>query len=1649
MEVNKISKKGCELFSHTWFSWPTDKDRLLLLIKNYIKNYDKKKKTDKITEPDSVDRSYRILPTELKYMTGMLPKDIRLVVKILNRRGNILHTISTLLSDGKDVSVEVKKVEAYNEALKKYLPILNTKETLSHIDLHTASDIEGAIMPSSDEKSTTKGKKSKDEQDRDIVNALNYVGVTIEKDDLGTYSIVKNRNGNGIKYFVGKSEKSFALSKKTCNKYINEFLNKPIESRKFITASQVFADYIREAEESLGVSKASVEDLKKLFGSALTFKDPTVYFKNVIKNYSRHSKNWQTFKKEHEPEEEKKANKVTHNELAKKMVIGSSLSSVVNDNEVLSEEQINNPDYKAGNISKDFGLDIDLNELGDEAKYLEGLEDISFRAISALHSTLQELKSYRGEVTDDLAVDYMKKSKIHRVLDEQRGGYLEKKNDYESQIAKLSKDTSADNSKEIKFYQKQLEKVQDKLNSEEYKKANSDFLSSRNRFRRVLCLSKYYDTLLDTDITLKKERAKLLKKPIPAEEIVASIKGTLSKVVEPTLKIEKGKIELNGVEDKKAIKKQYTLIEIDKEIEKLCSEQYSQDAHAEDINKNPETNPKTESKAELVNEINGDFGDIRGELKKLKVQKDYEKKLRKLDESRIQEEQKQTTGVKLTKEINPEVLEKIADNLSALNTTTPNAGVTQKVPMQNVQTSPIQNVVATPNTVVAQNPQVANVNPQATPVYPQGSNTNSLGLDNDLTRELIELLLEDKKRELERRKGVVFTTAEEETPKADITFTQASAPAKGDDIFSQMLGYEGDAETTDIDSLDIEDEIPNSEEEASSQKATNIDIFPVDTNYVNMPDNDMGGVEPSIIPYLVAYQKDGVNVYGNSLEAFATYERYSYLVETKGNLLNTYIANKMESKATADDIISDLKCRALKVSLGRSNVKLDDGVISSIDLSKNIASALERHIDKTASSLVASDFDEIMGSIDFDLLKIIIENRINGDVDSGLPENIRDGLETALNMLGSLAKIITGDSKTARNYEKYSGKMRQNYVDTLIGKLESKELPMVQLDSDAIYSRMLDYLSFSISAQNVIIDKNDSNDGGLTSYPRNIYFGQKELADEILRSGRTLSYEQNLLLTKRNSALFDELDNDVTNLFGTLYPFNGANNKILLRIKPNPLKGGVKFMENMVDALRLDYSASATKKAESKVAENIVVSDDMQPSDYEDDDWFLRKRFLVSKEKAKEYALQLAFGKRYGIDPNKTKLKEDFYDNNMLSLQKINNFFKGLDENTISMITSVIRSIMTQRVDRYEDFVEKLDKQFLIYANKMLYIVEEIDMISDFESRYPEEKRSAIDKLEGDFIAKSEDNSEVHPELTSPRKMINVYMNSFRFYALTQMMSVFEKDERIVSKEFIKEFDEVKKNMRTYLIDKIKDSARLSGYEIETARYFELDIVVDENSRDNVEFVDASEATNHNSKPVGADIHNIDIIYAGIRQGFYGALDSKDDALLKEDMKGIAEVLDIVGNISEDADVSTFEIKLPIGQTIRCNIKGLLQQYIFRTIMNRGEETESFDYIINELKNTQHLGEIAKDIKDVALDLSSEELGVNLIMQFSTLSDDGTYLELGETISTVLEGLKSAKTVEDVYSKLNNDSFYKSAVSNIKDMFTKFFDRKKSEQIVF
>ena len=1526
MEVKKLNKKLPNKFKTIWFLWPTDKDRLLLLIKDYVKNYSKKKKTDKTAAEKENTKTYLELPAVLKNLNGCVVKDLQFIIKILGRRGKVLGNIEWLENEGKNAKTEIAKVEAYNEALKKYIPILNTKESLENINLHTASSVVDSINPKKEPKTESKGKKSKEEQDLDIVTAINYVGITVEKDDLGTYSITKYKNGNGIKYFVGKTEKAFTLSKKTCNKYINDFLNKPVEGRKYITASQVFADYIKEAELSLGVADATVEDMKKLFGSSLTFKEPAVYFKNIIKGYSRHSKAWQNFKKEHTSNSEDiETPSHPDNLMAKKLVVGKTLAQLLNEEGVLTETQINNADYKAGNISKDFGLDVDIKVLGDESKYIEKIEDISFRTISNLHSTLQELKSYNQDVTDDVSLDYMKKNRVHQALDEQRGELLEKKTNYDKKIAALAKEGRDANSKEIKYYEKQLEKVQEKLGLEEYKKANADYVSARNNFRRVLSLSKYYEDLLSTGIKIKKEKAKLLKQSVTVAELIEEIKTSLGEAVEPTVKMDKGKIELNGMDKNKQFKKQYTLTEIDKEIDSLCREVDADDAPV-------------------------DYGDIRGELKKLKLQKDYARK-KKLEEDKKQLEAESKNNEVENKKVGltVEVLEKLTSNLAAVS---------------NLQA---QNALAA---------EEAKANAA-------DKNNEAQALDNDLTRQLIELLLEDKKREIERRKNKgrrrIVEEYDDEDDEDDEDYDddyydddedevivrrskkkkkstlakKETEEDKEEDIFALMLEYEKNPnKTVEISSLDFgEDEDEEEIEETEKMGSQNNNFMPMPNMYNQMDSFDIAdrhnSIEPSIIPYLVAYQKDGINTYGNYLEAFASFERYKYLVETKGNLLYEFVSKGIEEGKDADALILELKYRILKASLSKSNIKLEDGVIAGINLDKNLSSELESYIDKSGNNLVTSDYKEMSATINLDYLKFLIEARIEGE-DPRLPEDVMNNLTVALNMLGSIANIIMGDPQTTKNYEKYSAKMKQSYIDTLVGKLESGELPVINLDSDSIYKRMLDYLSFSIVAQNVLIQKSDAQEGGLTTYPRNVYFGQKELADATLRAGYVLTHEQNALITKRNMSLFEDLGDDVTNLFGTLYSFNGSHNKILLRMKPGPLQGGVKFMENLVDSLKVDYNPGEVKRAESKKSErseeSTIVREGLEPSDYEDDEWFLRKRFILNKEKAKEYALQLAFGMKYGTDPSKTKLKEDFYEKNMLNLQKINTYFKDIDENTISMITSVIRSIMTQNVDRYDDFVAKLDKQYLNFANKMLYIVEEIEMIADFDARSPEDKKYTINKIEEDFVAKSEDNTEIHPELTSPRKMVNAFINLFRYYALTQLMAELGNDERIVIKKFSDEFEKIKRDMRTFLIDKIKDSSRLNGYEIETARYFELDIVVNDEERDNVKFAEGTDAPKTSSKPLGTELHNIDIIYAGIRQGFELALEQEGDPLLREDMRDVAEVLDIVGEITDDIEASTFEIKLPIGHTIRCNLRGLFQQYLFRYIMDKGNETDSFDF---------------------------------------------------------------------------------------------------------
>lgn len=1643
MEFKKLSKKP-ESLNKNWFLWPTDKGMLLLLVKDNIKRYNKRKKSEGF---DANIKPYNLLPSEVGAMGGMSEKDIRMVLKMLSRRAKLLKSISKAETLGEDANVDISKVNVYNEALSKYIPILSVRENLDTIDLHTASDITKDISPISSDKPDSKNKRNKLEQDLDIVTALNYVGVTVEKDDLGTYTITKHKNGNGIKYFVGKSQKVFTLSKKASNKYINEFLNKPLESRKFMTASQVFADYISECEKSFGVSDASASDLKALFGSEKNSSNPSVYFKDVIKSYSRHAKSWQTFKKENVPEVDTRAPN-DYGMPAKKIAIGGTLASVLNDQGVLSQSQVNNIDYKIGNISKDFGLDFDSSVLGEESKFIENLEDRSFRTISLLHSTLQELKSYGDDVIEEAKSDYSKKSKIHEVLDAQRGEFLAKKIEFEKQISNLKKDATSDNSKEIKFFEKKLEKVQAKLDSEEYKKANVDYLMSRNNFRRILCLSKYYDSLLSDSIALKKEKAKLQRKPVAVEEVVDIIKNVLGDENEPTIKIQKGKIEIDGVSGKREYKKNYPLVEIDRQIKTLNGEVF--DELKSNVGGKVQENNAVKPQ---INDVKVDFGDIRGKLSNLRGKKAIAKA-----------KQSQKSGTTINR-IN-------LNGNFGFGTGKFTGKPKSKEASNNNDISYIENLARknTINTI------------QNEPITNRPSVSSDTSKNDDLTRELMAILLEEKKKEIEDKKkyGRTYKKADMEYNYDDpqerefVTEKPQKTENKKNNIFSQMLGYEnGEKGLKDLDSIDFGDEndeeieevydkpqsakskkrkeaktivIPESVEVAYTKHRTGR-VSTVDDDIMDMLSNDESdydiSVEPAIIPYFISYQKDGKNVYGVSLERFATFERYRYLIETKGNLLSTFVTSKIEAGNGSEEIITELKYRLLKASFSRSNLTLDDSVIASIDLS-NLRSELLPLIDRTAVGLVTNDFMDMSDSIDFDILKFVIEARMLSTVIDTMPDDIRDDMAEALNMLGTVASAITAEKRIAGTFEKYSGRMKQSYIDSLIGKIESGEIPKLNLDSNAMYSRMLDYLSFSISAQNVLIQKSDANDGGLSSYPRNVYFAEKENADNVIRVGNTLSFEQNALLTKRNSSMFDDLSGDVVNLFGSLFPFSGAYNKLLLRIRPNVLKSGVKFTENIIDALRLSYSPKKSIVKISEQTNSPVANDNARPCDYEDNEWFIRLRFALDKQKSQEYAIQLALGMKYGIDPSKTQLKADFYENNMLSLNKVNNVFKGLDENTISMLTSAIRSMMTQRVDRYDDFVERLNSQYLIFANKMIYIAEELDMLDNFGEMSDISKRDAIDRLEAEFVAKSEDTTEIYPELTSPRRLVNAYIKQFRFYSLIKLFENFGKDERIITKKFSEEFENIKTEMRKSLIEEIKGSSRLNGYEIEIAKYFDLDIVVHDNLRDNVDFVEKEEVEVRDF-----ELENIDVIFAGIRQGFVGALDEMNDILLKEDTKSLLQVLDIVGNLDSDMNDSSYDVKLPTGHTIKCNIKGLLQQYILRGIIGTSEDVEAFENAIEDLKHSEHLGEMAGGFKTALEELKQESLGVNLIVPFSELSSDGTTLNLGEAISTVMGRVRGCENVEDAEKALRDDKFFESAVTEIKDKFLAYLKKKKSEQFVF
>ena len=349
--------------------WPKDKESLIALINLNLAHMDvntlsevenvkkKKNKPTEVTDVEEVgaedvmevveeelpeieyldEKEYIDIPDEVYDVEGCSEKVLGIVVRILNHRSKVLKKIERmkeLRATPEQVGEEIEKIVVYNIALAKYLPLLNTYDNVQLLNVKNATKLFEDVCTEGYEEIPTQAsieseiKKNKEDQDFDIVAALAYVGLNVDKDDYGRYSI-KGSNDNGIKYFLGKQEKTFALSKDSCHRFVDEFLNRPIENRKFITPGQVFISYISEAEKSLGLNTRSAVELNDIFGTMANSKSAKAYFRDVIKKYSRNAQEWKDFQKlfysDYYANKETKddiVNKVHIKQQAKRLVIG-------------------------------------------------------------------------------------------------------------------------------------------------------------------------------------------------------------------------------------------------------------------------------------------------------------------------------------------------------------------------------------------------------------------------------------------------------------------------------------------------------------------------------------------------------------------------------------------------------------------------------------------------------------------------------------------------------------------------------------------------------------------------------------------------------------------------------------------------------------------------------------------------------------------------------------------------------------------------------------------------------------------------------------------------------------------------------------------------------------------------------------------------------------------------------------------------------------------------------------------------------------------------------------------------------------------------------------------------------------------------------
>ena len=1582
--------------------------------------------------PDYIDeKEYSDLPGQIYDIEEVSAKMLGSIVRILNFRSKILKKISVLKEHRAPIEMvneEIEKVAVYNIVLAKYLPILNKQRVVEVANLKSATNVfEDVCTEAYEEVPTDRNieneiKKNKEEQDFDIVSALNYVGVGVEKDENGSYYVKKANNGNGIKYYIGNKEKAFTLSKKSCEKFIDNFLNRPIENRKFITPGQVFISYINEAEKSFGINTRSATELNNLFGSNNSNKNAKAYFKEEIKKYSRNAEEWKDFQKlfeaDYYSDKESKddtTNRIHIKQQAKRLVIGQMYEEFLNEGDILSPEQLAISDYRIGDVSQDFGLDIDLDEIKCNKQNIEKIEDGSFRIVSRIHSSIQDMRAFVQDIIDNYTVDYLRKEKIFLLQQDEQNEYISKKKEFESLLDKLSYDRAKDSAQQITYYQAQVDELTQKIGSVEYREAKEDLLKTKNNFRILLLNAKSQKELVKAEIKSAIERASSKQEKLSIDEKIKILKDVLTEVPEYVFAFDKGKVTYYNrhKEGEQAEKKVEKLSDIDKVIEETAT-RISDESHKKILEENKirEAIKKSqkEDRVKSVNAYINAYGSILGSA----------------------------TGVGGFNGFGANFDPNQVANTPVVNSPTFARGVTG---------AGIELPKGSP--VIASQSDVAETSGNTTRLAgTRGKNSVSQKEDFSSNIESNNYMFDGQTaNSASGAKGINIPSGSNNVATSG---NQYVAPNQMPQTPAMMGGNMGGMPTM---AMPMGYMMPG----AMTMPNMNYGTPNMYNRDYQAFDSYSEGVEPCVIPFVVGYENKGVTTYGNMLEDYATFDRYKFLLLTNNNLLYSYLETKRAQIQTPEQIISDLHIRYVKNAMAKSGLSTIDSNLSTFDYKSDLRKFLSKYVPQNMIDIVTSDYNDLIHSVDFDLLRDLIEHKFKGDLETYVPENIKQNLVKCAEIISTLVKTISSDMNVRKTYEEYSSKMKQTYINSLIQKIESNEIPTVKVDSDTVQSRMIDYLSFSTKGQNVIIQSEDEKDSGFGTYPRSSYFKQKENADTNIKFNRVLSFEQNEIVTTRNENF--GLESNVTNLFGTLYKFNGGYNKLLLKLKPYYLASGVKFMENMVDALREKINVKTTviveedkkpdvplvkfaSKEKAKRDENEIIYD------YDDDRWYVRKGFVLDKDKVKEYSLLLAFGRKYVLDKEKTQLKEDFYKDGLLNLGKINEKFSDCSEETRSLITSVIRNIMMSKCERWIDFIDQINKENSLHFNRMLYINRMLMESNSFDRKTIEEKKETIESLESGFNTMSEDLFNPHPEIYSSIEEIEHYEYLYLYYALNELFEKYSQDERLITKELEEYFEDKKKDFRNTLLAMIRDRQYMNGYELEMAEYFELNIdkvvTLDDKPAQETEEISEEEQKSR------VKIKNIDVIFKGIYDGFSKATKNNKFESSSDEIEKLDSILSLIGTLpSINSDEKDLEIALPNNQTIICNIKGFIQQYLFRFIVDKEHELGPFAYVVKELVENEELGEVVKNLEEVANILNAQELGINLIAKFSSinLSNNGNVFKIGDNISTVVETINRLKTPTDMQKALNRDVFYREGVNAVQKSFEQYFTRRKLENM--